>query len=173
METNKPTTGKFGLMYGTIAAIIGIVFTFMLIAGDLLYDPSPVKSIVQALIFIGVVVLAIYNFKKSNGGYLSLGQALGIGSITALVAAIISILFTYLLTTMIVPDFWEQTAEITRATMIESNPSLSSSDVENALTMQSKFSWIMYPAILVLNLIVGFFTALITGLILKKTENLY
>tara|TARA_R110000796_G_scaffold35017_3_gene90150 strand:- start:129581 stop:130102 length:522 start_codon:yes stop_codon:yes gene_type:complete len=172
MENKKPTTGKFGLIYGVIASVIGIIFTFMLIAGDMLYDPSPIKSIVQILIFVLVVIVAIFNFKKANNGYLSLGQALGIGAITALVASIISIIFMYLLSSVIVPDFWEKTAEISRITIQEQNPSLTADQVENAIEMQNKFSWIMYPAILIMNLFIGFVTALITGLILKKTENL-
>tara|TARA_R110000868_G_scaffold121034_2_gene321111 strand:+ start:7154 stop:7675 length:522 start_codon:yes stop_codon:yes gene_type:complete len=172
MENKQPTTGKFGLIYGVIAAVIGIVFTFMLMAGDMLYDQSPIKSIVQILIFVVVVVIAIFNFKKANNGYLSLGQALGLGAITALVAAVISILFTYLLSSVIVPDFWEKTAEISRITIQESNPSMTADDIENAIAMQSKFSWFIYPAILIMNLFIGFITALITGLILKKTENL-
>ena len=143
MENKKPTTGKFGLIYGVIASVIGIIFTFMLIAGDMLYDPSPIKSIVQILIFVLVVIVAI-----------------------------ISIIFMYLLSSVIVPDFWEKTAEISRITIQEQNPSLTADQVENAIEMQNKFSWIMYPAILIMNLFIGFVTALITGLILKKTENL-
>ena len=142
MEEKRPTTGKFGLIYGVIAAGIGIVFTFML------------------------------NFRKANNGFLSLGQALGLGAITAIVCALISMAFTFLLTSVIVPDFWERTAEVTAIAMQESNPSMTSDDIDNALAMQSKFRWMMYPVILIFNLIIGFITALITGLILKKSENL-
>ncbi len=172
MEEKRPTTGKFGLIYGVIAAVIGIVFTFMLMAGDMLYSQSPVKNIVQVLIFVGVVIAAIYNFKKANNDFLSLGQALGLGAISAIVCALISMVFTYLLTSIIVPDFWERTAEVTAIAMQESNPSMTSDDIDNALAMQSKFRWVMYPVILIFNLLIGFITALITGLILKKSENL-
>tara|TARA_R110002050_G_scaffold100580_1_gene208205 strand:- start:168993 stop:169514 length:522 start_codon:yes stop_codon:yes gene_type:complete len=172
MENQQPTTGKFGLIYGVIAAVIGIVFTFMLIAGEMLFDPSPIKTVVQILIFVAVVAVTIFNFKKANNGYLSLGQALGLGAITALVTSIISIIFMYFLSSVIVPDFWEQSAEAARLAIQEQNPSLTSDQVENAVEMQGKFSWIIYPAILIMNLFFGFITALITGLILKKTENL-
>lgn len=172
MEEKRPTTGKFGLIYGVIAAIIGIVFTFMLISGEMLFDPSPVKSIVQVLIFVAIVIVAIYNFRKANNGYLSLGQGLGIGAITALVTSIISIIFMYLLSSIIVPDFWEQSAEAARIAIQEQNPTMSSDQIDSAVEMQGKFSWIVYPAILVMNLFVGFITALITGLVLKKTEKL-
>ena len=172
MEEKRPTTGKFGLIYGLIAAGIGIVFTFMLMAGDLLFSTSRIKDIVQILIFVAVVIAAIYNFRKENNGFLSLGQALGLGAITAIVSALIAIIFTYLLTTVIVPDFWERTAEVTTIIMQESNPSMTADEIDNALAMQSKFRWITYPAILIMNLFIGFITALITGLILKKSENL-
>ena len=172
MEEKRPTTGKFGLTYGIIAAIIGIVFTFMLISADMLYSTSSIKGIVPIFAFAVVIVIAIYNFKKANNGYLSLGQALGLGALIAIVCSLISIIFTYFLTSAIVPDFWEKTAEFSRIAMQEQNPNLSSEDLDNALAMQSKFSWITYPAILIVNLFIGFVTALITGLILKKSENL-
>ncbi len=63
----------------------------------------------------------------------------------------------YYLTTFIVPDFWAQNAEATRAIMIENNPSISPEDLENMLEMQSKFNWIIYPAMLVMNLVVRIF----------------
>ncbi|SMC87043.1 DUF4199 domain-containing protein [Cellulophaga tyrosinoxydans] len=169
MEEKRPTTGKFGLIYGVIAAGIGIVFTFMLMAGDMLYDQSPVKNIVQILIFVGVVIAAIYNFRKANNGFLTIKKALGIGFIASLVTAILSIAFTYILANFIEPDFWDKFSEIVRVAIEESNPNLTPEQVEGGVSMQIMF---FYPMILIFNLFIGFITALITGLILKKSENL-
>lgn len=172
MEIHQPKPGKFGLLYGAIAAGISIIFTLMLMSADMLYEQSIVKSVVGILILVAVVIVAVYNFKKQNNGYLSLGQALGIGAITAIVAALISMLFSFLLTTYIVPEFWEKTAEYSRITMHEQYPQLTNEQIETNIEMQGKFSWVMYPIILLFNLFICFITALITGLILKKTENL-
>ena len=169
MENKKPTTGKFGLIYGVIASVIGIIFTFMLIAGEMLYDPSPIKLIVQILIFVIVIILAIFNFRKANNGFLKIKQALGIGFYASLVTSVISIIFMYIVANFIEPDFWDKYAEISRIAIEEQNPNLTSEQVEGGISFQKIF---FYPSILIMNLFIGFITALITGLILKKTENL-
>ncbi len=172
MEEAQARTGKISWTYGLLAGAIGIVFTLMLMYIDMLYDQSIGKTIMGIVILIAVVVLAIFNFKKENNGFLTLRESLKVGVGTALVAAIISVVFTYLLTNFMVPDFWEKTAEISRVTLKEQNPRLTAEQLENAIEMQGKFAWITYPAILIFNLFVGLVTSLLAGLVLKKTDTL-
>lgn len=40
--------------------------------------------------------------------------------------------------------------------------------MDQSIEMQKKFAWISYPVILIFNLILGFVTCLIGGLIMKK-----
>ncbi len=171
MEENQPKTGKFAWIYGLLTAGVGIIFTLMLMSMDMLYDQSIGKTIVGIVILAGFIFLAIFNYRKANGGLLNLKTALKVGVGTALVAGIISVIFTYLLINFMVPDFWEKSAEVTRATIQEQNPKLTSDQVENAIEMQQKFAWITYPAILIFNVFIGFIISLLGGLALKKTEN--
>jgi hypothetical protein len=168
MEENQLKTGKFAWTYGAIGGGIGIVFTLMLMSMDMLYDQGWGKSVVSTLILVAVIILAIFNFKKQNQGFLSLKQALKVGVGTALVAALVALVFTYLLTNFFVPDFMDKTAELSRITIKEKNPQITPEQLDNAIEMQKKFFWIAYPMILIFNLFIGFIVSLISGLIMKK-----
>ena len=167
MEANKPNIGKFSLIYGSIAGIVGIVFSFMLISLDMLYDQGSGKTIVSIAILIGAVILGIFNFRKENGS-LTLKQALKIGTGSSVIAAIYSILFTLALVNFIEPDFIAKTGEITRAAMIESNPTISNEQLDMVTQQQAKFFWVAYPFMLIFNAFVGLIIGLLGGLILKK-----
>lgn len=168
MEETRLKTGKFAWTYGAIGGGVGIVFTLMLMSMDMLYDQGWGKSVVSTLILVAVIILAIVNFKKQNQGFLSLKEALKVGVGTALVAAIVALVFTYLLTNFFVPDFMDKTAELSRITIKEKNPQITPEQLDNAIEMQKKFFWIAYPMILIFNLFIGFIVSLITGLAMKK-----
>lgn len=173
MENTQPKTGKFALNYGIILGAINVVFSLMLYSMDLEYDQGIAKTIVSILILLGVIILAIVQFKKANNGTLILSQALKVGIGTALVGAIISIIYLLIYFNFIDPQFMEKSAEITKATMMEKNPELSQEQIDNMLAMQKKFFWLTYPTIIVFNLFVGFIVSLITGLAIKKSPSEY
>ena len=167
METNGPNIGKFSLTYGSIAGIVGIIFSFMLISLDMLYDQGSGKTIVSIAILVGAVILGIFNFRKENGS-LTLKQALKIGTGSSVIAAIYSILFPLALVNFIEPEFIAKTGEITRATMIESNPTISNEQLDMITEQQAKFFWVAYPFMLIFNAFGGLIIGLLGGLILKK-----
>ena len=168
MEENQVKTGKIAWMYGAIGGGIGIVFTLMLMSMDMLYDQGWGKSVVSTLILVAAIVLAISSFKKQNQGFLTLGEALKTGIGTSLVAAVIALIFTYLLMNFLVPDFMDKTTELSRITIQEKSPQITPEQLDNALEMQKKFFWIAYPMILLFNLFIGFIVSLISGLVMKK-----
>ena len=168
MEENQVKTGKIAWMYGAIGGGIGIVFTLMLMSMDMLFDQGWGKSVVSTLILVAAIVLAISSFKKQNQGFLTLGEALKTGIGTSLVAAVIALIFTYLLMNFLVPDFMDKTTELSRITIQEKSPQITPEQLNNALEMQKKFFWIAYPMILLFNLFIGFIVSLISGLVMKK-----
>ena len=167
METNSPNIGKFSLTYGSIAGIVGIIFSFMIISLDMLYDQGRGKTIVSIAILVGAVILGIFNFRKENGS-LTLKQALKIGTGSSVIAAIYSILFILALINFIEPDFIAKTGEITKANMIESNPTIPKKQLDMLIEQQAKFFWVTYPFMLIFNAFGGLIIGLLGGLILKK-----
>jgi ABC-type Fe3+-siderophore transport system permease subunit len=172
MKPKEPKTLNFGIIYGATASIIGIIFTLMLLYSDMLYEQSIGKTLVGIFILAGVVVLAIYNFKKQNNNYLSIKQGIIVGIFVSLVAGILTIIFTYILTTFIVPDFWETSSAYNKIAIQNKYPQMTAEQINDTVEMQSKMYWITYPMILLFNLFLGFIIALITALILKRTEEI-
>lgn len=169
METNTPKISKFSLIYGAIAGVIGIIFTFMLISLDMLYDQGSGKTIISIAVLAGALLLGIFNFRKENGS-LTLKQALKIGTGGALIAGVISVLFTIVLANFIEPEFIAKTAELQRDAMIEANPTVSNEQLDMVYEQTIKFFWVSYPVILIFNVIMGLVIGLVSGLILKKDQ---
>ena len=172
MKPNQIKILKFGINYGLITGGIGILYTVLLIFTNKLYDQSLTKSLTGLVLLILPVILAIVNFKKQNNNDLSVGQAIGVGIVTALTAALITILFTLILTNFIVPDFWDKSAEYNSMLMKQQTPNITAEQLQNKIASQRKLAWITYPFILLFNLAIGFITSLIAGITLKTTEKM-
>ncbi len=164
-------TGSFALKYGIFLGLISVAFAIMLFTMDLHYQRSTTNTIISIVIIVFMVVIAIYQFKKENSGYLTLGQALKIGLGVALIAAIISVIYTIVLFNVLDPDFMDKSFEYTKDTILEQNPNITEQQLEQNRKIQKNFAWVAYPVILIFNLFAGFVISLIAGLIMKKTKN--
>jgi len=173
MEDQSPKTGKFALNYGILLGAINVVFSLMLHFMDMQYDQGQAKNIISIFVLLAILVIAIYQFKKTNNGFLKLSEALKVGMGAALIAGIIVVLYLLIYFNFIDPGFVDKFSEISRAAMMENNPEMTTEQIENAITMQKDFFWITYPTILIFNLFVGFIVSLITGLAMKKSESEY
>ena len=171
MENQQIKTGSFALKYGALLGGIGITFGIMLVVMELHYEQSWAVTAVNIAIMIAAIIIGIYQFKKANGDYLSLSQALKVGIGVALVAAILNIIYMLILTNVIEPDFWDKSLEIGKSVMLEKNPNMIMEQANNAIEMQKKFMWITYPMILIFNIFVGFVISLIAGLAMKKEKS--
>lgn len=173
MEQQPPKTGKFALRYGLILAGIGIAFSLMMHFMEMQYQQGMASNLISIVIMIVILCIAIAQFKKENAGMLTLSQALKVGVGAALVSGIITVIYMLIYFNFIETDFLANSAEITKAAMLERNPEMTQEQVDMALEMQQKFFWVTYPTILIFNLFIGFIISLIGGLIMKKTPSEY
>ena len=79
------------LQYGILLGIVSVVFNLMLYFLDMHYTQESAAQWVNWFITISVTVLGIYNFRFSNEGFLSLGEALKLGLGIGVIAALIAI----------------------------------------------------------------------------------
>ena len=173
MEETQANTGKIALTYGLILGSAGIVFGLMLFSMDMQYERGWAVQGVQMVLIIAAISLGVYQFKKANDGFLSISEALKVGTGIALIAAILGLLYFFILSNFLDPNYAQTTAEMTREQMLESNPKLTEEEISKGLEMQEKFAWIAYPVILIINVITGLVVGLIVGLILKKQKPAY
>ena len=173
MENQQPKTGKFALNYGLLLGAIGIVYSLMKYFMDLQYQQTAADWIISILLILGILTLSIYQYKKTNHGFLKLSQAIKLGLGVALVGALVSIVYLIIYFNVIDPNFMENSEGVARASIVENNPDFTNEQINNALEMREKFFWIVYPYVIIFNLLVGLVVSLIAGLIMKKSPSDY
>ncbi|WP_430907379.1 DUF4199 domain-containing protein [Maribacter sp. 2-571] len=170
METTPPKTGKFGLVYGLILSAISVALGLILYSQNLHYERGWAVNLVSVIIMISVISIGIYQFKKANAGFLSLGQAMKVGLGIAVIAGIVGVLWQMVFMNVIEPDFMENVVERSKVEMIQQNPTLTDEQIaqgEKTIRMFTKPS-VMAVMGLVASLFFGSIISLIAGLIMKK-----
>ncbi|RDY61227.1 DUF4199 domain-containing protein [Flagellimonas nanhaiensis] len=172
MEEQQPKTGKFSLNYGLILGLVSVAFGVMLYTQDLHTSQSPALMVIGIVLAAVVTFLAIAAFKKANGGYLTLGQALKIGAGIALIAGIVGILYNFVLVNYIDPDAPSKIMDARLTPALESGQ-ITQQQFDMQKEQSIKFWWMGYPVILIINILIGLVLGLVTGLILKKAKPAY
>lgn len=168
MTSNTPQIRNYAYKYGLIYGAITIVFSLMLHFMDLTYSGSNFPQIFGYVLLAVLIILAIIAFRKDNESKLSVGQATKIGTATALISAIITVLYIIVFANVIEPDFAEKLGELTSEQLREKAPQLTEDQIAQQVAMQTKFFWVSYPFILIIYSLYGLVLGWITGLFTKK-----
>jgi hypothetical protein len=169
MEESQPKTGKYSLNFGLILGAISVVFALMLYSMDAHTSQDPSNTVISIIIMVGVIIWGIVSFRKANGGFLALGEALKLGAGIALVAGIIAVLYTLFLANVLDPEFPLKIAENQKAAG-EAAGVMTDAQLQQQYDGTINYFWISYPFILIFNIIAGLIIGLIGGLILKKAK---
>ncbi|MEM1257905.1 MAG: DUF4199 domain-containing protein [Bacteroidota bacterium] len=172
MEGNPPKTGKYALNYGLILGALSVAFSIMLFIQDAHTTRSPANQIISIVLMAGVILWGIYSFRKDNGGYLKLGEALKLGAGIALISGIVAIVYTLVLVNVLDPEFPTKIAELQRITDQESGV-MSAEQIQQRYDGTINYFWFTYPFILIFSIIVGLILGLVGGLIFKKAKPSY
>lgn len=173
MEENQPKTGNFAWKYGALAGAAVVVFSLMLYSMDMIYQQNMAISLIPFVLVATGIVLAIVQFKSDSLGFLSLSDALKIGTGVGVVAGIISVLYILILSNVIEPDYMDNMFAAQRETVMAENPKITAEQMDQGIEMQKKFAWVGYPVALIMYALFGLIVGLITGLILKKQKPAY
>ena len=168
MTSNTPQIRNYAYKYGLIYGAITIVFSLMLHIMDLTYSGSNFPQIFGYVLLAVLIIWAVVSFRKDNQGKLSVGQATKIGTATALISAIITVLYIIVFANVIEPDFAEKLGELTSEQLREKAPQLTEDQIAQQVAMQTKFFWVSYPFILIVYSLYGLVLGWITGLFIKK-----
>lgn len=168
METQKLTTGKQSLNYGLLLGAVGVAFNFMLYTVDAHTTQSPVIQIVNIAISVAIIFWGILGFKKANGGFLKMSEALKLGTGMSLIAGILQIGYTLLLVNVLDTGFVRRVIELRIAEAAQQN-GMTPEQIEQGIEMGIKFFWFGYPVMLIVSVIFGLIIGLVGGLIFKKS----
>jgi len=172
MEENQPKTGKYSLNYGLILGGISVAFGLMLYTIDAHTSQDPINTVINIVLMVGITFWGIHSFRKANGGFLKLGEAVKLGAGIAVVAGVIGVIYLLLLSNVLDPDFAEKATEARLAEAVASGQiTAEQSAQQKELSVQ--WFWVGYPIILIFNIIIGLVIGLVGGLIFKKAKPAY
>jgi nitrate/nitrite transporter NarK len=171
MEKQKTSAKQIMINYGLLLAFVGIVISLVNFSFGDIYKPHWSVQVVSTLAIVAFVVLGIKKLKESNGGLLTLGEAIKTGIGITFIAAIISIIYFYLFANFIEPNFIHNIIEVNRQNMLDKMPDVSDEILTRQAEMTQKYFYIFtFGGIIFFNLFLGFVISLIAGLIMKKTD---
>lgn len=168
MEENKSSVKGTSIKWGAIHGLISIIFFVVIDMLGLTGNQGLQWS--GAIIFVIMVFLAHKEFKSEGDGYMSYGQGLGIGTFIAVVAGMISTLFTYIYVSFINTAFINNMKE--QQIMQMENQGMSDSEIDQAMRFSEGIMTPMGISLigLVMGIFFGFIIALILSIFTKKSR---
>ena len=163
---------KIAINYGIILGVFSILISVLIYAFDKHHDQDWITRSPGLIVMIVIIFLGIKKFREFNDGYLKLSQALKTGIGIALIGAIISLIYTFIFLNYIEPNYMDEMMEIQELAMMDRFPDFTDEQIETQMEMVRKFST---PAMttafaLIISIFFGFIISLISGLILKKSN---
>jgi hypothetical protein len=170
MENQQNPTKKIALNYGLILGFLGILQSVALYALGKTYDQDWYTQVIGIIIMAVIIFLGIKEYRKQNGGLLSLGQGLKTGVGIALIGTIISLIYMFIFVSFIEPGFIEQIVELQKQKFLE-NPNMTDEMIETMGENTRKYFWVFtIGTVLIFSLFIGFVVSLIASLVMKKTD---
>ena len=166
-NNNKKSLVKSTMNYGAMLGLALIIYSLLL----WMFDATTNQSLgyVSFVITIAGIILATRAYRdQEQGGYISYGRALGVGTLTALWAGIITSFFTYLLYTVIDPGLIDKTYAVMEQAYYDAG--MSDDQIEMAMNMATRFTNPLMMSVLgfLSSVFMGFIFSLITSIFLKR-----
>jgi hypothetical protein len=133
------------------------------------YENSTSTQIINALIQFSGITIACLAFKKANSNTITWGETRKIGTGISLIIAILSIVYTLLLTNFLEPDFMNKVLELSYYDTMEKNPEfLANMSLNEFIEVSMPWTYLTYPFILFFSVLFGFVYSVILGLFIKS-----
>ena len=119
---------------------------------------------------VSLITYGCINYKqKINNGFVSFGECLKIGVSICVIASLIYAVFSVVFN-LIFPEFINEVIQKMRQVMLKQNPSMTTDQLEMALSMTKKFMspYIAVPATIVMYSFIGLIYSLIIGAFVKN-----
>ena len=176
MEETKKTSASKELIfnYGGLLGLVSIIIASVNFAFGNRYEPHWSVTIISLTITTIIIVKAIQKLKNAQDGYLTLTEAIKLGLGISLISALIYVIFLFILTGYIEPDYFNNVLELQRASIIEQNPDLTDDQIEKSMNMIKGFtnSYVTAAIAVIISLFIGFVISIIGGSIMKKNREL-
>ena len=175
METKNVNFLSIALRNGILLGVACVVLSVLLYVTNLLYTGSFLIGAITWLLNLAIcvvfIVMAVQQYKTANDGFLTVGEAIKVGVVTALVGGVIAAIYSVIYTTVIDPNYYEKVVEVTMEKMSAFTSNFSEEQMEELRekTLESKPSvvWTFFSSILG-SAIGGVIISAIVGTVKKK-----
>lgn len=163
----KPSTAKIALKWGAIAGVTTIIYQTILFTTGLNRNQS--LSYVTLVFTIGGLYLALAEYKRENGGYLSIGEGVGLGVLAATIMGLLSSTYSIIYMTYIDTTIMQQSMEIARQQM-EDQGNMTDSQIDQAMEISQKFATpgFIFLAAVIWSALSGAILSLIIAAIMRR-----
>lgn len=163
-QSSAPSVRAVGLKYGSILAIVNIVYFLALsLSGQNPFDNK--WGWIGIIFSVAALVLAQRNFKAEGDGFMTYGQGVGIGFWITLVSLLVGALFTYVYANIIDPATMETFYDRQYESMQDRG--MSDEQIEVAVSWTKKLFWPMY---IFFGFLFGIIIALIVTIFTQKAQ---
>ena len=171
----KISPSKSALQLGILFGIFMVLEFVILYVMDIDPNTNPsvgvIVSILNYLLLpVSLITYGCINYKqKINNGFVSFGECLKIGVSICVIASLIYAVFSVVFN-LIFPEFINEVIQKMRQVMLKQNPSMTTDQLEMALSMTKKFMspYIAVPATIVMYSFIGLIYSLIIGAFVKN-----
>ena len=159
---------NYGLLFGFASIVLQLL---IYIFGDV-YEPHWAFMVLSLLVSIAFIVLGIKKVKESQGGMMSLGDAIKTGLGIALVSALVYSAYMLIFFNFIEPNYFENMKLIQEQKILESYPNLTDEQLESAKNNAAMFAntGVSVTMTIIVSLFMSLIISLVAGLIMRKTE---
>lgn len=166
---NTVSPGKVGLTYGIYLGLILLLIQVVLYVTGMALEGIQWPMYIYYVIFLVMIFIAVNSFKRSNGGFLSMSEALKTGVSAAAVSGLIFLVYNLLLLYVIEPGYGEMILDVSRDKMLETG-NMTEEQVEMGLKVTR---YMINPFIggaiwIALSAFFGLIYSLIAGAIMKQ-----
>lgn len=176
MENQKNQTQQIIINNGLILGFVSVLYAILRYAMGKHLENDWTVSLISFILMLAVIGFGINQFKKTNEGFLTIGEGLKIGVGIALVGGIISVIYTFIFTNYIEPDFANQLLILQEQQILEKYPEFTDEQLESAANMTKKFTTPTAMALMgiMASLFFGLIVSLLVSLFMRKSkENPY
>lgn len=165
------TTTRNALKWGVILGVTSVILSIVTNVFDLW--KLPVAGFFSIPIFFVVIFLSLKEY-KSETGFLSIGESIGMGAIMGAISGLMNSLFSFIYLTFIDTNFTAKVMDFTREKMLATGQ-LSEEQIDQALEMGKSWSTPSFTFIfgLFLSILGAFVVSLILSLFLKKEKPIF
>ena len=167
---NQVNSKNIILNYGLYLGIIGVIAHLALWASGSIFELGWVNTVISFVAMTVFIVMGIKSFKGLNGGFISWGQGVKIGMGIVMISAVITVIYTLLLTNVIDPEFQQNSMDFQAKAWEDAG--LTADQIEASQAMAEKFQSpaIISAMILAFSAFIGFVFSAIIAAIMKKSE---